>query len=104
MVALSRRSASILTMRIEIDFPDSVAADIARKAREKGMEPQHWVLHYVMRKMSEDEHCRGSASFDQLVQDIVTKRAPLMEALARSEREEAAMSPEELALKYPQRR
>lgn len=91
-------------MRLEIDFPASVARDVAQKAREKGMEPEHWVLLYVMRKMFEDEHCRRSPDFDRLAHDIFTKRAPLMEALTRSEHEDAAMSPEELALKYPNRR
>ncbi|MBW3637209.1 MAG: hypothetical protein KY445_12225 [Armatimonadetes bacterium] len=90
-------------MRLEIDFPESVARDVMQKAREKGMEPEHWVLHYVMRKIFEDEHCRRSAGFDQLAYEILTKRAPLMEALARSEREDAAMAPEELAAKYPNR-
>ena len=28
-------------MKLEIDFPESIAVDIMRKAREKGMEPEH---------------------------------------------------------------
>lgn len=91
-------------MKLKIDFPESVATDIRRKAREKGMEPQHWVLSFVMQKMLECEHKPRDAEFDELAAYVLEKNAPLMEALARSEHEDAAMAPEELAVKYPNRR
>ncbi len=91
-------------MKLEIDFPESIAVDIVRKAREKGMEPEHWVLSFVMQKLLEAERNPRTAEFDALAAYVLEKNAPLMEALARSEREDAAMAPEELAIKYPNRR
>lgn len=91
-------------MKLEIDFPESVARDIVQKARERGMEPEHWVLSFVMQKMLEAQRSPRDPEFDALVKYVLEKNAPVMEALARSEREDAAMSPEELALKYPKRR
>ena len=75
-----------------------------RKAREKGMEPEHWILSFVMQKMLEAERKPRDAKFDAAAKYVLEKNAVAMEALARSEREDAAMAPEELALKYPNRR
>lgn len=92
-------------MKLEIDFPESIAADIVREARKRGMEPEHWVLSFVMEKMLEAQQPRRSRTeFDAAVAYVLEKNAPAMEALGRSEREDAAMAPEELALKYPNRR
>ena len=91
-------------MKLEIDFPESVAREIRQKARDRKMEPEHWVLSFVLQKMNEAEHSANDVAFDRVAAYVLQKNAPLMEALARSEREDAAMSPEELALKYPNRR
>jgi len=46
----------------------------------------------------------NDARFQASMEKIFHERAAAFEALARSEREDAAMAPEELALKYPNRR
>ncbi len=91
-------------MKLEIDFLESIATDIRREANARGMEPEHWVLQFVMEKTAERDNRPRDEQFDELVAQLFKDRAPAFEALARSEREEAAMSPEELTLKYPNRR